>query len=710
MISPVTGESGQALLRNLTALCNIIAAGQLAPTVCQFFFGARLIGLAKKDGGIRPIAVGNTLRRVVSKAACATIRDKATAFLAPKQLGFGLSKGAEGAAHAARRFLSAHMAANGETILLKIDFTNAFNSLRRDRLLEQVKMTFPELYNLVHAAYGDSSILQSASEGVQQGDPLGVLLFCLAIHPLVEPMSSELNIWYCDDGTLGGSPDCVYEDYVRIKELGSEMGLSLNIKKTELSQLSCDNKSFLAQKATLLEQFGEVALVRPESQTLLGAAIGGKEATELALTAKLEALERMCSRLELLDAHDGLFLLSWSFSLPRLMYLLRTTPCYQSSLLDKYDETVRICLEAILNIKLTGDSLEQATLPVKHGGLGLRSASDVALPAFISSVKGSSDVTSRLLDSCSQVGTEDTAEIDAVARWKTLSGKAPPTSTAQNSWDEPLVLKRRDALLETAPDDASKARLLGVSAPGSGAWLQALPSNSMGLRLSTEQIRIAVGLRLGCDLCLEHRCTRCDQVVDSKGHHGLHCLKGSAGRFSRHAEVNGIIGCSLQSANIPNLLEPQHISRNDGKRPDGLTLIPWKKGRPLIWDFTCADTMAPSYLHTAMRGKGQVANEAERKKVLKYGQLTAQYFFVPIAMETLGAWGGDADAFLKDLGHRIEKATLDNRSTAFLRQRISGAVQRGNASSVLGTLPQGKRLEDVYYCLFSGNLPRDSVG
>jgi len=126
--------------------------------------------------------------------------------------------------------------------------------------------------------------------------------------------------------------------------------------------------------------------------------------------------------------------------------------------------------------------------------------------------------------------------------------------------------------------------------------------------------------------------------------------------------------------------------RNDGKRPDGATLVPWARGRCLLWDFTCPDTLAPSHISKSSQAAGSVASEAEARKSAKYSELSVAYSFVPIAVETFGAWGPEAMAFISELGRRIVVATGDPRSTAFLRQRIDVALQRGNAASVMGTL------------------------
>ena len=70
----------------------------------HFFFGASLVALRKKSGGVRPTAVGYTLHRLVVKVESRKVRDEMTLLLSPRQLGYGMVGGAEAAAHAARSF------------------------------------------------------------------------------------------------------------------------------------------------------------------------------------------------------------------------------------------------------------------------------------------------------------------------------------------------------------------------------------------------------------------------------------------------------------------------------------------------------------------------------------------------------------------------------------------------------------------------------
>ena len=108
----------------------------------------------------------------------------------------------------------------------------------------------------------------------------------------------------------------------------------------------------------------------------------------------------------------------------------------------------------------------------------------------------------------------------------------------------------------------------------------------------------------------------------------------------------------------------------------------------LIWDATCPDTFASSYSPSATREAGAVAALAEERKTAKYAHLNPTHAFTPAAIETSGVFGPQTMAFLKKLGQRLAQASGDERSTTYLFQRLSVAVQRGNSASVLGTTGQ----------------------
>ena len=156
----------------------------------------------------------------------------------------------------------------------------------------------------------------------------------------------------------------------------------------------------------------------------------------------------------------------------------------------------------------------------------------------------------------------------------------------QHGWDKLLYEHHFSSLLDSASDNKTKVRLLSVSSSESGAWLDALPVPSLGTKLDNESLRITLGLRLGLRLGLhlgvpivvEHNCV-CGSKVSVFGTHGLSCRR-SGGRIPRHAAVNETIHHALVSGGVPAILERVGVCRNDGKKPDGMSLIPWSWGLP----------------------------------------------------------------------------------------------------------------------------------
>eukprot|EP00731_Ephydatia_muelleri_P030133 Em0021g656a len=112
--------------------------------------------------------------------------------------------------------------------------------------------------------------------------------------------------------------------------------------------------------------------------------------------------------------------------------------------------------------------------------------------------------------------------------------------------------------------------------------------------------------------------------------------------------MNDILHRALSSANVPSRLEPTGLDRADASE-------------------VCA-----------------AANQAEQTKIKKCSYITshAYHSFTPVAT---GVCGPRSMSFLSDLGHRIANTTSDKSSLAYLMQRFSVAIQRGNAASILGT-------------------------
>ena len=137
---------------------------------------------------------------------------------------------------------------------------------------------------------------------------------------------------------------------------------------------------------------------------------------------------------------------------------------------------------------------------------------------------------------------------------------------------------------------------------------------------------------------------------------------------------------------VPNRREPAHLLLADGKRPDRVTLVPYSRGRCVIWDACVRHTLAASYVGRTAREVGAAASEAERAKLRKYATFATAYTIVPLAFETLGSLGATTNDFLDDLAARIRLEKGNPRAGQYFLQHLSLSLQRGNALAVLGSM------------------------
>ena len=264
-------------------------------------------------------------------------------------------------------------------------------------------------------------------------------------------------------------------------------------------------------------------------------------------------------------------------------------------MLAVFDNLQRSLLESICNINLSDSAWTQASLPTNSGGLGIRSLAKLAPSAFLASAAGCSLISNMIFPHNPPLLKVSTFH-KAVQLWNANhphpeTPPSGPTAYCQKAWDSTVVTSLFKSLSDGS-DPKSKAQLLAAQKKESGAWLTAPPISSLGLRMEDCVIRIAVGLRFGIPFCTPHSCCCCGELVDESGTHGLCCRK-SQGRLPRHS-MNDIVKRALMAIEIPSILEPQGLCRSDGKHPDGVTIIPWDRGRALVWDATCHDTFAPT--------------------------------------------------------------------------------------------------------------------
>jgi hypothetical protein len=200
-----------AILKAIRTLTGLIVAGT-APGQAMLCT-SRLTRLRKPDGGIRPIAFGDMIYRLATKAI---IRHSDHCdFLLPDQFGVGSKAGVEPVVRAVERALEGTLD-RPCTHLTSLNFSNAFNTVDRRDIAEGLRQYAPILYRDGRRAYGcTSSLVLGSSEGrhiltlaqgVRRGDRMRPLMFSLGVRSLLRDLASPLG----PDGLILAYLDDIY--------------------------------------------------------------------------------------------------------------------------------------------------------------------------------------------------------------------------------------------------------------------------------------------------------------------------------------------------------------------------------------------------------------------------------------------------------------------------------------------------------------------
>jgi len=150
-------------------------------------------------------------------------------------------------------------------------------------------------------------------------------------------------------------------------------------------------------------------------------------------------------------------------------------------------------------------------------------------------------------------------------RWAKFGDVPDTLPTKQRFWNRPGVLEDKAQVEASVVSAYYVASFLAASCQHSGDWLFALPIASCGLKLDDEAVRVAVGLRLGLDLCIPHHWHQCHygSPVYARGLHSFVC-KRAPGRSARHHALNDFVARCFASAGTTVITG---LFRTDVKRP-----------------------------------------------------------------------------------------------------------------------------------------------
>jgi hypothetical protein len=712
--------------KGFRAFVNRWLAGTLSPLLAPYFNSAVIIALNKDDlkTDIRPIAIGDLLRRIVHRIAMKKAGPTAAKHFGRLQLGINVSSGCEIIVHSLREYLR-YTSKDNDSVILNVDISNAFNTESREAFLSETLKITPRLAPLAFYSYANPSLLifgsyiLMSSCGTQQGDPLGGLLFCLGFHPVLVEANSrhphlDILLFFFDDGTLAGKVQHVKAAFETIRELAkSKANLDINVRKCSAMKTARVDAMDLEEPAPHVFE-GAIPFVS-ELKTLgvpLSFPLHAHDFSD-----KYAKMHKFIEGvLSLGNKQVEYLLLRDCGPFHRLVYLMRNLSMSElGPVLADMDKLTEMAMDKIFlgDEHFTEAQRTQAQLKISRGGLGLRDAVRHHDAAFLgASIQVRNDVAKILEKLIRQRGAlpVDPAIAAHVARFNTHVAEAdrldldllfPPLDPdthprndhsylTQKVLSERIDRQKMAALRQRfvdAGDLINVARLAGVGARHSGGFLNAPLNFFEGARMDNEQFGTAALFRLGHHFIKSDGVT-CNRLhahptnVDRLGTHFLVCKAGDQDTIIyKHNAVRDHLQNVAIEAQLHPVSEPSDLIPGSGRKPADILIS--LNGRQIAVDVTIANSVHPLPQTAATIRAGTNARKKEAEKRLKYQAAlnNARIDCRPFAMETYGALAPSASSLLDEIATRIAQIhDVDLPSTKKrLYVDLSIVLQRSNA-------------------------------
>ena len=626
--------------------------------------------------------------------------------LLPLQLGVGVPKAAEIISHAVQAW--AESARSDESLIL-VDFTNAYNTLDRQKMLEAISAEAPSFLPYANYCYGEATPLRGrnfllwSAEGTQQGDCCGPIFFSVTLQQLIHqccPSSLEAwNRWFLDDGSLCGQTAAVEEMFSNLVRKSPEIGLKVNLSKC-IQWGPTPSPSALAS-----------CVPWDSGVKVLGVPIGPPGFVQDHSRKVITKLQGCLDRLKLMGCTFSAFHIFRScLSACKVMFLLRTLSYdHALSLATETQLRMRSILSDILDSPLDETQWVLARLPVRRGGIGVLDPVDAAasahVAAFLSSSVGASSnglpackVPQSFFAALTALAQSSPGHVNAL-RSLLRAGCPVPADISQrelfeawceqHQWMDALYESSSGLLESSLPGRMRRMREL-ASGAHAGSWLLSPTPQHHSRKWASAEWRLLLLWRLGCPLGLPIACVACGACQDSYGDHTLSC--SAMGMYRRHNTVRDVF---VDLAATAGLQCRTSVGLPGTSLIPGDLFLPAFSELPAAVDVSVVHPLHPSRSSQAAVTTGAAAEARAEEKVALYGAgcQVRHWDLWAVVAETTGAWCQSGQRFCPPAGAQAgseDRRGVPGRAGGHLGSGGPRAGVRGGAPAGAG---QASRLK-----------------
>jgi len=632
-------------------------------TSLESFVACRLIPL-NKNPGLRPIGVGEILRRIAGKVVMRIAKNDVTRAAGSLQVCAGQEAGAEAAIHAMYDIFNDDQT---EAVLL-VDAENAFNSINRNVMLHNISISCPIISTYVSNCYqlnarlfiiGGKEII--SQEGTTQGDPTSMGTYALGLTPLLNFLNEFIilnehgskEVAFADDLTAAGKVEEIKAYWDILIDMGPKYGYH---PKPSKSHLIVKEKYLELAKQTFCASEIKITI---SGQRHLGAAIGSGDYrstyiksmintwnAELICLSKIAEIEPQAAYAAYVSGYKNKF-----------SYFIRTIPNIHDQFQQIEDTITNKFLPAITGGYVMND-IERSlvSLPTRFGGLGISRVSDIAELEY----KNSRKITSTLTTSIFKQEIAYTVDTNAIKQLK-AEIKCEKESIHQLKLDDILLhLNTQQKRLNEI------AREKGVS-----NWLNAYPIKEYGFDLTKEQFWDSINIRYGWPI--SNLPTTCACGTKFTFQHSMSCKMGGFVSI-RHNSIRDLTANLLKEtcndvevesklqALTGERLQYRTAITGDEARLDVRARGFWQRGQQAFFDVRVFDPNANRYLNTNLQ-QCHVTNEKEKKRCYNERVLQVEHgTFTPLVFSIYGSMGRECAKFYSRLADMIAEKRNSQKS------------------------------------------------
>ena len=694
------GNASANLCDTIAELARKLCREAIHPDMLHEFIANRLIPLDKgedKDGnpGVRPIGIGEILRRIVGKVVVGNIRQDIIEAAGPLQTCAGLKSGIEASIHAMRKIFE-----KDETeALLLVDAENAFNNLNRKAALHNIKELCPPFFRYLSNTYqipakmiiNDQVRVDNilSEEGSTQGDVAAMAMYAIGIRPLIDILHQQTDtskcqqVWYADDSSGAGKLTEIRNWWNILNATGPKFGYQPNAKKTIL--IVKNEENFQLAKEIFKDTEVEITL---SGERHLGAVIGSKKFREEYITKKVCTwIEDVKLLADIAKDEPQLAYSAYTKALcMRWCFVQRTIPDTSSFFVPLELVIREILIPAIVGRNVSDIERKLISLPVRMGGLGIQNPVNTADVEFHNSAVVTKNLTDLIEKQEQDLVNYNLDQVKQdILRIKTEK--------------EEMLLGQLEEV-KGLVDSKLKRSIELACEKSAGAWLSALPLQSMGYVLNKQEFRDGLCLRYGWKI--PNTPSFCACKTKNSVDHTLNCKRGGYVTM-RHNNIRDFEASLLREICKDVKVEPMLLpvgetttrSSNlaEKARLDVSAVGVWSSMERTFLDVRVVHLNSPSYINQTPE---QTYQQHEREKKRNYNDRILQVekgSFSPLIFSTTGGMGPECTRFHKRVAELLSAKRGESYPHVmnFIRTRIRFSLLRSTLVAIRGERGRGNR-------------------